>query len=350
VVSLADLGAERAAAVKLSDRRFRQSGTTDDADGTDEDAAAVTLLAKFICAICRRVSASACLRQCGHSIGVISSIVMPRVLIAGCGYLGLATGRRFVSERWEVIGLARTARNDEAFRIVSADLADAATLRGLPACEAVIHCASSGRGGTEEYRRVYVEGMRNLAEAFPSAQLIFTSSTSVYAQNDGSIVTEDSPAEPARDTGRLLRAAEKIALDHGGCVARLAGLYGPARSVLLRKFLSSEAVIEDDGGRFVNQIHRDDAAAALVRLATTHAAGIFNVCDDTPLTQREVYTWLAEHFARPLPPTGPVNTERKRGVTNKRVSNAKLRAHGWTPRYASFRDAVMSEGESLRAE
>lgn len=274
---------------------------------------------------------------------------MSRVLIAGCGYLGVATGRLFAAQGWEVIGLARTARNDEAFQIVSADLADSTTLRDLPPCDVVIHCASSGRGGVDEYRRIYLKGLRNLAQVFPAARLIFTSSTSVYAQNDGSIVTEDSPAEPTRDTGRVLREAEQIALDRGGCVARLAGLYGPARSVLLRKFLSGEAVIEDGGARFVNQIHRDDAAAALVRLATSRATGVFNVCDDTPLTQREVYAWLAEHFTRSLPPTGAANMERKRGVTNKRVSNAKLRALGWVPTYPSFRDAVTREGESLCA-
>lgn len=268
---------------------------------------------------------------------------MPRVLIAGCGYLGLATARLFSAEGWDTIGLTHsTALTGEAFRSVAADIADAAALDALqlPTLDVVIHCASSGRGGAEQYRRVYVEGARNLLRVFPSARLIFTSSTSVYAQSDGSIVTEDAPAEPAKETGCLLREAEDITLGAHGCVARLAGIYGPGRSVLLRKFFSGEAVIEDGGARFVNQIHRDDAATALLLLAKTNAAGIYNVCDDTPLTQREVYAWLAAHFARPLPPSGPVDVNRKRGVTHKRVSSAKLHALGWAPRYPSFREAV----------
>ena len=192
----------------------------------------------------------------------------------------------------------------------------------------------------EAYRAAYLEGSRLLLEAFHPRQFIFTSSTSVYAQNDGSLVTEESPAEPQRETGQILRATEELVLQHGGAVARLAGIYGPARSVLLRKFLDGSAVIEGDGSRWINQIHRDDAASALFQIVTQSAAGVFNVADDAPLTQRDLYTRLAAHFQRPLPPEGPVDTDRKRGVTSKRVSNAKLRAPGWKPRFPSFFDAL----------
>ena len=61
------------------------------------------------------------------------------------------------------------------------------------------------------------------------------------------------------------------------------------------------------------------------------------------MTQRDIYTWLAAHFSRPLPPTGPSDPNRKRGVTRKRVSNARLRALGWIPRYPSFRDAITGD-------
>jgi nucleoside-diphosphate-sugar epimerase len=113
--------------------------------------------------------------------------------------------------------------------------------------------------------------------------------------------------------------------------------------VLLRRFLEGEARIEGDGSRFINQIHRDDAASALLHLAAAAARGVFNVADDTPLMQRDVYAWLAQHFGRPLPPHGDADPNRKRGVTNKRVSNARLRALGWAPRFPAFYDAVVAD-------
>ncbi len=114
---------------------------------------------------------------------------------------------------------------------------------------------------------MYVDGLLNALAATEPRLLIFTGSTSVYAQVDGTWVNETSETKPDRETGRILLEAERIALASGGFVARLSGLYGPGRSVLMRRFLSGEAMIEGDGLRWINQIHRDDAARAIVHLA-----------------------------------------------------------------------------------
>ena len=269
---------------------------------------------------------------------------MPRIFIAGCGFVGLATARLFHERGWEVIGGSHSAKlTGEPFATITVDIGDRAALAShgeLRGLDAVIHCASSGRGGLGSYRRVYLDGARHLAEVLTPRHLLFTSSTSVYAQTDGAWVTEESAAAPDRETGRVLRETEELVLARGGTVARLAGIYGPGRSVLLKKFLSGEATIEGEGGRWINQAHRDDIAPALLLLVERGTRGIFNVADDKPMTQREVYAWLAEHFEKPLPPSGPIDTNRKRGVTSKRVRNARLRAQGWAPRYPSFCDAV----------
>ena len=106
--------------------------------------------------------------------------------------------------------------------------------------DAIVHCAASGRGAGDRagrYRAVYLEGSQNLLTVFPSAHLLFTSSTSVYAQTDGDLVDECSPAEPSAETGKILRESEELALGGGGTVVRLAGIYGPGRSFLLKRFL-----------------------------------------------------------------------------------------------------------------
>jgi len=281
---------------------------------------------------------------------------VPKALIAGCGFVGLATARLFARRGWEVAGCTHSAESaaklsGEPFPVVPCDIADRSavdTLAALEAVDAVIHCASSGRGGAEQYRRVYLEGARHLSAVFPSATLLFTSSTSVYAQIDGEWVTEESAAEPQRETGRLLRETEEFIIAQNGIVARLAGIYGPGRSVLLRKFFDGTAIIEGDGAKWINQAHRDDIASALVHLVAGRARGIFNVNDDQPLAQRDLYAWLADRFHRPLPPSGPIDLSRKRGWTNKRVSNARLHALGWQPRFPSFFDAVRNDPELVR--
>lgn len=268
---------------------------------------------------------------------------MQKLLLIGHGYLGQAITRVFRDNGWDVTAVSLSGGNDT----LAGDVGNPDDVAELPEADFIVHCAASGRGGTEAYQQVYVNGCRNLTERFPGVPLLFTSSTSVYAQTDGSVVTEESPAIPERETGRLLLEAENITTAAGGIVARLAGIYGPGRSVILKKFLSGGALIEEDGRRFLNQIHRDDAARAILHLATTRATGVFNVSDSTPLSQLGCYQALSEIFERPLPPSGPRDVNRKRGWTHKQVSNAKLRASGWQPEFPSFLDAAAEIARSL---
>ncbi|MFM7182077.1 MAG: NAD-dependent epimerase/dehydratase family protein [Verrucomicrobiales bacterium] len=272
----------------------------------------------------------------------------PLLLVAGCGYLGKEVARLFLDDGWRVVGLSRAPEKDgpAGLEWLAADLGDghsvAAVRSALPRVDAMVHAASSSRGGTEAYERVFVAGLRHLTTEFPGVALVFTSSTSVYGQTDGSVVTEDSPAEPGTETGRLLRQAEDIALAAGAKVARLAGIYGPGRAVILGKLLRGEAVIEDGGKRVVNQIHRDDAARAIQHLLARFAdtPHLVNVADDTPMEQRELLEQAAARLGLPVPPEGPRPIGRKRGWTSKAVSNARLRTTGWSPLYPDFLSAL----------
>jgi nucleoside-diphosphate-sugar epimerase len=269
-----------------------------------------------------------------------------KLLLIGHGYLGQAITREFRDHGWEVAPVSLSGGEGA----LACDIGDPEAARKLPPADFIIHCAASGRGGAEAYQHVHVGGCRNLTRIFPDTPLLFTSSTSVYAQTDGSVVTEESPAIPDRDTGRLLLEAEQITLAAGGIITRLSGIYGPGRSVLLKKFLNGEAIIEEDGRRFLNQIHRDDAALAIFHLATLDPlprAEVFNLCDATPLTQLACYQSLSQLFSRPLPPSGPRDLNRKRGWTHKQVTSQKLQATGWQPRFPSFLDAAEAVAKTL---
>jgi nucleoside-diphosphate-sugar epimerase len=271
---------------------------------------------------------------------------MPRILIAGCGYVGQATADLFHGASWDVEGWTASEKSAAAlsakpYPVCQVDISNRHQVAERPGTfDAVVHCASSRGGGVESYRQIYLNGARNLLDRFE--KMLFTSSTSVYAQRGGSWVTEESETRPVRETGRILLETEKVVLAQGGMVARLAGIYGPGRSALLSKFLAGTAIIDPERDRFVNQVHRDDIASALFLLVSEkwQKNQIYNVADNEPILQSDCYRWLAQRLNRPLPPTRELTEHRKRGDTNKRVNNAKLRSLGWTLQYPTFVDAM----------
>src|SRR5579864_3102234 len=118
---------------------------------------------------------------------------MPRLLIAGCGYLGQAiadlflTGGGWKIEGWTISEDSAQQLSNKRYLVRAVDISDrnqlAAQTREF---EVVIHCASTRGGDADSYERVYLGGARNLIRQIANARLVFVSSTSVYAQNDGS--------------------------------------------------------------------------------------------------------------------------------------------------------------------
>lgn len=256
----------------------------------------------------------------------------------------MAAARIFQAKGWEVTGWTRSARESDAgFPLRAVDLTDRRSVESasFPA-DVVVHCASSGGGEAQDYRAIYRDGATNLAAAFPGARLLYTSSTSVYAQQSGEWVTEESAAEPNGEKGKILREAEDVVLAQGGIVLRLAGIYGPGRSFLLRLVRERKPVALTND-RWVNQVHRDDIAAAIFRIATAAkipAAPIMNVVDNAPALRSEILQWLAARLQTSLQIVAEKDASpRRRGDSNKRVNNARLRALGWAPRFPDFRTA-----------
>ncbi len=283
------------------------------------------------------------------------------VLVAGSGFVGAELIRVFHNAGLPVFGLTlgheSAARLSAACKveILPADIGNESAIKGvatnladrLARPLAVIHCASSNRGGLPAYRNVFVGGTQNLLQLLRPERFLFTSSTSVYAQVNGEVVDETSPTEPKSETGRILLEAEKLVREFGGIVARLAGLYGPGRCVYLEKIRSGTAVLDDCSERFVNMLHRDDAVSAIQVLLQSGVSGeVYNVADGMPRTLRELYVVLSQLTGLPLLPATGSSQEnvraRKRPITHKRVSNARLRQLGWIPRYPSIEAAWMT--------
>jgi len=275
-----------------------------------------------------------------------------RLLIIGAGYVGAELVRQAKAQGWKVFAITKSGEDGTIEADVSCFKSVEKLYEAIGLVDVIVHCASSGRGGSRAYQAVFVEGVQNLTQIFKGTPIIFTSSTSVYAQTEGEVVNEQSITKPMRETGRLLLSAEQHVIEQNGVVARLAGIYGPSRSMVLKKMLNKTAVIEQDGHKFINQIHRDDAASALLFLAEGCARGlyareIFNVSDSHPVLQINLYKGLAQIFAMDLPPTGPKRVNSKRGWSHKAVSNLKLKQAGWKPEYDDFLNVAAQLKETI---
>lgn len=294
-----------------------------------------------------------------------------RALIVGCGYVGLPLGAELARLGHQVFGLRRSISADDQLKTAGitplhADITQPATLEKLPRdFDWVVNCVASGGGGVEDYRQLYLQGMRNLiawltAGHKPAPRLVYTSSTGVYGQNDGSLVDETSPTEPATETARVLVETEKVLLTASregkvsAMILRAAGIYGPERGYLLKQFLHGEARIEGAGARTLNMIHRDDLIQAIIAALERGRAGeIYNAVDDAPVSQLEFFQWLAAKLGKPLPPVAPEESAapRRRGLTNKRISNRKVRAElGLVFAHADFRSGYSAEIQRLMAD
>jgi len=287
-----------------------------------------------------------------------------RILIVGCGYVGLELGRRLAASGVQVVGLRRQGDPDglltaAGVRAVRGDLTRPADLEAIPGdFDSVVCTVSSSRGGADAYREVYLGGARNLVDWSRRRRLgriVSVSSTSVYSQTDGSWVTEESPAEPTGPTGRLLVATEEVFAEahRSGVVptqvVRVAGIYGPGRGHLFGQFVAGQARLDPNGGRWINMIHRDDVASALEAvLLRGQPVRFYNAVDDAPVLQGDFLRFLAEATGLPVPPpadsegssgSGGAAPTRKRGTTHKRVSNRRLHEElGWRPRFPTYRE------------
>ena len=288
-----------------------------------------------------------------------------RGLIIGCGYVGLSLGAELVRQGHEVSGIRRAPGSEPVLREAGIDplITDTTQAHELakipPHYDWVVNCVSSTHGGVREYEAVYLQGTRNLIEWLapaPPQKFIYTSSTSVYGQNDGSIVDETSPAEPQPETAKILVAAENLLLQAAkarkfpAIILRIAGIYGPRRGYWFKQYLNGEARIEGKGERILNMIQRDDVIGAIVAALRSGRPGeVYNAVDDEPVAQIDFFRWLAERTGLSLP--GNAAGERisggKRGRTNKRISNLKLRRElGYRFKYPTFREGYDTAVES----
>lgn len=274
------------------------------------------------------------------------------IVIAGCGDLGTEAGLRFVEAGHRVVGIRRNAAVlPESFEARSADLTNDDI--DLPDdTEAVVIATTPDERTPEGYRRAYVDTLKGLLDAVDRLpvrprRLVWVSSTAVYGVDDGRWLDESSPLEATSGTAAVVIEAEEIFRVRvpDGVILRLGGIYGPGRDRLIGQVRAGGEFSSPD--HWVNLIHRDDAAAAIVHLVTGVAdpAPVYLGVDGRPALRRDIATFVAERLGID-PPELPAASD---SATGKRLANDLLAATGFTWEYPDYRAGYAALLEDKRS-
>lgn len=267
------------------------------------------------------------------------------VLLAGCGDIACRLAP-LLQDTCDLTGLRRQpATLPHPIQPLAADLCDgAAVSRALAGrqFDDVVITLTPGERTELRYRQVYIDGTRHLLAALRgNPRVLFVSSTSVYGQDSGEAVDEDSPAAATAFSGRCLREAETLVADSGlpHCIVRFSGIYGPGRARLLR-MVRDGRVDPLQSTQWTNRIHADDCARVLAFLLRRWQAGntphhCYIASDPCPTQAGAVWQWLADALgvADPLSATD----WQQRPPTGKRCSPQRLLTEGFTFLHPDFR-------------
>jgi nucleoside-diphosphate-sugar epimerase len=260
-------------------------------------------------------------------------------LIVGCGYIGSRVSQMLVSagQGGPVYAMTRNrAKADQlavaGFEPIVADWTDRRTLAHLPACDRVLVAVSYDARSGIPRDAAQVGGLRNLLDFVnPDTDICYLSTTGVFHQADGRWVDETSPARPIGEGGIAHLRAESLLHRHrpGGrwTILRLAGIYGPGRIPRVNDVIQNRPIDGPYTG-FLNLIHRDDAAEAILatwQLARPHR--LYLVGDDAPVIRSTFYEKIATLTRSPAPIFRKTETPSlsARSGGNKRIWNRRMR-------------------------
>ena len=233
-----------------------------------------------------------------------------RRLVVGCGYLGGRVARLWRDAGDEVYATTRGARVDALSRAglhpLTLDVTQGGTGRALPAVDTAVFAV--GRSGGATMSDVHIQGLRRVLDALSGSavQVIYVSSTGVYAQDTGEWVDEGSVCEPAREGGRACLSGEQLLFAHergrDAVVLRLAGLYGNGR-VPHEADVAAGRSIAGSPDAYLNLIHVEDAARCVVTAATPRsvAGRTYNVSDGHPPTREDFVALVATRLGLESP-------------------------------------------------
>lgn len=232
---------------------------------------------------------------------------MKKVAIVGLGWLGMPLALSLSARGWQVTGSKTTLDGVEAARMCGIDgyqlqltpelVCDSDDLDALLDADALVITLPARRTGEgDDFYLQAVQEIVDSALAHNIPRIIFTSSTSVYGETEGS-VKETSPLEPVTASGHVLKELETWLHDLPGTsvdILRLAGLVGPERHP--GRFLAGKTDVAN-GAHGVNLVHLEDVISAITLLLQAPKGGhIYNLCAPAHPSRAEFYSLMARQM------------------------------------------------------
>ncbi|MBK5189051.1 MAG: NAD(P)-dependent oxidoreductase, partial [Gemmatimonadaceae bacterium] len=284
-----------------------------------------------------------------------------RIFVTGAtGVVGIRAVPLLISQGHHVTAVGRSAEKRARLeslgaRAVELDVFDVAAARGaLAGHDVVINLATHMPPSAmkmmlpwswKENDHVRREGSAALARAAHESgvrRFIQESFAPVYEEGGDRWIDEHWSQRPAPYNATTLDAEQSAARfsEQGGegVVLRFAGFYGP--DAMLREMIGMVkkgwAPLPGAPNAYWSSIAHEDATTAVVDVP----AGVYNVCDDAPLTRREWSEAFAAAVGAKVPRPMPRLLVALGGKSmellsrSQRMSNAKLKAaSGWTPKW-----------------
>ncbi len=264
-----------------------------------------------------------------------------KTVILGCGYVGLAL-MQFWSKNTQFSTTGTTTSpekchelQNQGFDIQIVHSSQLEKLEQLISCaDTLIVCIGNPRGGS--YNETYLNTAHNIYKSITNnsslKHIIYLSSTSVYGNQEGSEVDENSTLNPNDVNSNTLVQTEHVYLRDIAklvkvSVLRLGGIYGPGRTYEQRlEYLRLKQPIKG-ANMLINAVHQEDIIRAIDWVLMHKLSGVYNVCADAHPTRAELYNQYAEQMN--LPPIEWDLVE-KMSPSNKKVSASKIQATGFT--------------------
>jgi nucleoside-diphosphate-sugar epimerase len=286
---------------------------------------------------------------------------MSRLFAFGFGYSAQTLAARLARRGWTIAGTARDESKRDALR---AQGFDAAPFSGdaphpdvdllLNGTTHLLHSIPPSRQGDASNGDHVLTHYGEVLTQLSTLQWVgYLSTVGVYGDQKGKWVSEDTPPRPnsARTEARVL--AEQAWLDFGAKtgvpvhIFRLAGIYGPGRSVF-DKLATGTARRINKQGQVFSRIHVEDIATVLeASIAQPQAGEIYNVADDEPAAPADVVAYAAQMIGIEPPPEidfdeadlSPMVRSFYEG--SRKIGNARIKSDlGVKLRYPTFREGL----------